>query len=85
MSRNIFRGTPSVFVADPRALSIAQEAITRGFDVGLGKDERMFLYLPFEHAEDAAQARCVTLVASRDDPELTKWAEARRTTPSLSA
>jgi uncharacterized protein (DUF924 family) len=79
MSRNMFRDTPSAFAADPRARSIAQEAIARGFDVGLTKDERMFLYLPFEHAEDAeAQARSVTLMATLDDPELTKWADAHR-------
>lgn len=36
----------------------------------------MFLYLPFEHAEDAeAQARCVALMATLGDPELTEWAE----------
>src|SRR5689334_3480946 len=71
MSRNMFRGTPKAFAADERALSIAQEAIVRGFDVGLSKVERMFLYLPFEHAEDAeAQARGVTLITKLDDPEL---------------
>jgi uncharacterized protein (DUF924 family) len=79
MSRNIFRDTSRAFAADPRALSIAEQAITRGFDVRLTKDERMLLYLPFEHAENAeAQARCVTLMATLDDPELTKWAEAHR-------
>ena len=79
MSRNMLRGTPGAFAADPRALLIAQEAIARGFDAGLTKDERMFLYLPFEHAEDAeAQARCVALMAALDDPELTEWAEAHR-------
>jgi uncharacterized protein (DUF924 family) len=79
MSRNMFRDTPGAFAADPRALSIAQEAIAGGFDVGLTKDERMFLYLPFEHAENAeAQARSVALTATLDDPELTGWAEAHR-------
>jgi uncharacterized protein (DUF924 family) len=34
---------------------------------------------PFEHAEDPAeQARCVTLMATLGDPELTKWAEEHR-------
>jgi uncharacterized protein (DUF924 family) len=79
MSRNMFRDTPRAFAADRRALSIAQEAIDRGFDIGLTKDERMFLYLPFEHAEDAtAQARSVLLMATLDDPELAKFAEAHR-------
>ena len=79
MPRNMFRDTPGAFATDRRALSIAQQAIDRGFDEGLTKDERMFLYLPFEHAEDAAaQARSVMLMATLDDPELTKWAEEHR-------
>jgi uncharacterized protein (DUF924 family) len=79
MSRNMFRDTPRAFAADARALWLAQEAIARGFEAGLTRDERMFLYLPFEHAEDAeAQARCVTLMATLDDPELVKWAEAHQ-------
>jgi uncharacterized protein (DUF924 family) len=79
MSRNMFRDSPLAFAADARALWLAQEAIARGFEAGLTKDERMFLYLPFEHAEDpGAQARSVALMATLGDPELTKWAEAHR-------
>jgi uncharacterized protein (DUF924 family) len=79
MPRNMFRGTPRAFATDARALSIAREAIDRGFEATLNKDERLFLYLPFEHAEDPAeQARCVTLMATLGDPELTKWAEEHR-------
>jgi uncharacterized protein (DUF924 family) len=75
MSRNMFRDTPAAFASDAVALSLAQAAIARGFDRGFSKAERMFLYLPFEHAEDSgAQARCVELMASLNDPELTKWA-----------
>ena len=80
MSRNMFRDTPRAFASDQRALSLAHDAIARGFEAGLTKDERMFLYLPFAHAEDPhAQARCVALMATLDDPELTKWAEAHQT------
>jgi uncharacterized protein (DUF924 family) len=79
MSRNMFRDTPRAFATDQRALCIAQEAIDLGFDAGLTKDERMFLYLPFEHAEEAtAQARSVMLMATLDDRELTKMAEAHQ-------
>jgi uncharacterized protein (DUF924 family) len=79
MSRNMFRDTPRAFAGDPRAFSLAHEAIARGFEAGLTKDERMFLYLPFEHAEEPqAQARCVALMATLNDPELTKWAEAHQ-------
>jgi uncharacterized protein (DUF924 family) len=79
MSRNMFRGTPLAYASDALALSMAHDAIARGFDRGLIKQERMFLYLPFEHAEDRrTQARCVELMASLDDPELTQWAETHR-------
>ena len=79
MSRNMFRGTPRAFASDEQALWLADAAIARGFDAGLSKDQRMFLYLPFEHAEDRrSQARCVELMASLGDPEVRKWAEAHR-------
>ncbi len=65
MSRNMFRDTPRAFATDPLAFWIAQAAIAKGFDTGLTKEERSFLYLPFEHAEDAqAQERCVALMAT---------------------
>ena len=79
MSRNMFRDTPRAFAADPLALSVAEAAIARGFDAGLTKDQRMFLYLPFQHSEDRqSQARSVALTASLGDPELQKWAEAHK-------
>jgi uncharacterized protein (DUF924 family) len=61
------------------ALHIAEVALASGFDRGLTKEERLFCYLPFEHAEDsAAQARGVELILGLGDPELTKWAEAHK-------
>jgi uncharacterized protein (DUF924 family) len=50
-SRNMFRGTPRAFAADPLARRIAREAINHGLDASLREEERMFLYLPFEHSE----------------------------------
>jgi uncharacterized protein (DUF924 family) len=79
MPRNMFRGSPRAFATDAKALEIAEAAIARGFNSGLTKDERLFLYLPFEHAEDKeAQARSVALMAGLGDPELSKWAEAHK-------
>jgi len=79
MSRNMFRDTPRAFAADPQALGVAEAAIARGFDDGLTKDQRLFLYLPFQHSEDRqSQARSVALTASLGDRELQKWAEAHR-------
>ena len=54
LSRNIHRGSPLAFAADPKARQIAKEAIRRGFDAMLTPVERIFMYLPFEHSEDLA-------------------------------
>jgi len=79
MPRNMFRGTARAFATDGKALRIAEAAVAQGFDRALTKDGRMFLYLPFEHAEAReAQARSVALVAGLGDPALTKWAEAHK-------
>jgi len=79
MSRNMFRGTPRAFATDPQAFRVARSAVDRGFDAGLTKDQRQFLYLPFEHSEDREmQARSVALMTSLGDPELAKWAEAHK-------
>lgn len=60
--RNMFRGTPRAFATDRQALHVASEAVDLGIDVLLTPQERVFLYLPFEHAEDgAAQAQSVAL------------------------
>lgn len=53
-TRNIFRDTPRAFAGDARALATAEDALVRGFDRELSVHERWFLYMPFEHAEDAA-------------------------------
>jgi uncharacterized protein (DUF924 family) len=54
MSRNLHRGSAEAFAADVKAQAIARAAVARGFDQTLHPVERMFLYLPFEHAEDLA-------------------------------
>lgn len=51
LSRNVFRGTAEAFAADRHALRIARGMIASGFDTTLAPIERMFVYLPFEHAE----------------------------------
>jgi uncharacterized protein (DUF924 family) len=61
--RNMFRGTPEAFAADVQALALARHAVERGFDRMLPPEQRMFVYLPFEHSESIAdQRRCVELM-----------------------
>ena len=87
-SRNMFRGTPSAFASDAKALAIAETVIAKGFAEALDSDERLFLYLPFEHQENAdAQARSLELISALGDPELTRFARAHKHTkpPSRAA
>ena len=61
-TRNIYRDTPAAFSGDRRARNLAVEAIDSGAEAGLPPIHRVFVYLPLEHSENAAdQARCVTL------------------------
>lgn len=61
-TRNVFRDTPRAFAGDASALSAASALVARGDDQHLSAVQRVFAYLPFEHAEDAhAQAHSVRL------------------------
>jgi uncharacterized protein (DUF924 family) len=51
-SRNVHRDTPDAFAADPLAQELASLAVERGWDREMTPEQRQFLYLPFEHAED---------------------------------
>jgi uncharacterized protein (DUF924 family) len=71
-TRNAFRDTPRAFDGDALALAAARQLVARGDDRRLGRHERPFAYLPFEHAEDlAAQTQSLELFAglARDHPE----------------
>ena len=66
--RNMFRGTARAFATDPLALAVAEHALTAGFDLdpGLDNRSRQFLYLPLEHCEDLEhQRRCLQLTSER--------------------
>lgn len=61
-TRNIHRGKPECFADDPLALQLALEGVERGEDRQLRPVERVFFYLPLEHAEDLGmQERSVEL------------------------
>jgi uncharacterized protein (DUF924 family) len=77
--RNIYRDTPRAFAGDAAALATAVDAIARGLDRMLEPHGRWFLYMPFEHAEDASmQHRSLELFgalsAEMGDPAPLDWA-----------
>lgn len=72
--RNCYRGTAAAFAFDREALQLAAEGLQLAADAALDPIERIFFYLPLEHAEsleaqDAAIAAFSRLVAEAP-PEL---------------
>ena len=51
---HIFRDKPQAYATDPQALAMTLEALAAGEDPQLAPIERVFLYLPLEHAESMA-------------------------------
>ena len=77
--RNMFRGHAEQFATDHLALAIAKGAIDRVFDEELERDERKFLYLPFQHSESLAdQDRALLLFTEAGDDEQVRYAKEHR-------
>jgi uncharacterized protein (DUF924 family) len=79
-TRNIFRDSPRAFAGDALALDVSRASVADGSDRSLIPVERWFLYMPYEHAEEAAaQESSLALFARlRDETGLSdplKWAE----------
>lgn len=51
-SRNIYRNSGRAFEWDDKALRLSLAAVTDQRDLDMQPLQRLFLYLPFEHAED---------------------------------
>ena len=67
-TRNLFRDSPRAFAGDADALATATAVVDASADRGLDRYERWFLYMPFEHTEDAlAQERALRLFAALAD------------------
>lgn len=61
-TRNAHRDTPRAFAGDALALAAARRLVDSGADRQLPPLQRAFVYMPFEHAEDAyMQERAVEL------------------------
>lgn len=50
--RSIYRGSEAAFSGDGKALALARAAVRYQVDENLPLIHRVFLYIPFEHAED---------------------------------
>jgi len=74
--RNLFRNSPKAFATDASALALAVESVDAGLDETLSIEERGFLYMPFQHSEDAEQqARSVVLFASLGNEHSLQFAQ----------
>ncbi|HEX6012488.1 MAG TPA: DUF924 family protein [Geminicoccaceae bacterium] len=77
--RSIWRGTPRAFAQDEAARRVADRAVAAGLDRDLPPEQRLFLYLPFEHSESLAdQERSVALMAGLGDAEWLDYAVRHR-------
>jgi uncharacterized protein (DUF924 family) len=74
--RNLFRDDPRAFATDAEALALSKRAIAAGIDMKLTPEERAFLYMPFQHSEDAAdQARSIELFTAVGIPSNLDFAQ----------
>lgn len=80
-TRNSFRNTARAFAGDARALQTARAMVASGADRALGGVQRIFVYLPFEHAEDLSHQRTAVQLfkqLAQDEParaDLVDWAQ----------
>jgi uncharacterized protein (DUF924 family)/glutathione S-transferase len=56
-TRNLFRGDPRTHAGDQKAQRLALQAFESGTDGSLGHLERLFLSMPFAHAEDLSLSK----------------------------
>jgi uncharacterized protein (DUF924 family) len=80
-SRNIYRDDPRAFEADADARHLAHSIVEQGLDVAMTPQQRLFIYLPFEHSENADdQALAVRLIESLGNEYWTQYAVAHQAT-----
>jgi len=68
--RNMFRDDARTYATDDRALVLASNTISAGWDMELEPVERSFLYMPYQHSENQVmQVRSVELFTSLGDED----------------
>lgn len=77
--RNAYRGTPAAFAFDREALALTVEGMQLAADAALDPIERVFFYLPLEHAESLeaqdAAVEAFARLAAEAPAELRAWCE----------
>ena len=53
LSRQLHRGDAQAFASDTMALALAQEIVSQGLDGQLDTNHKLFVYMPYQHAESA--------------------------------
>jgi uncharacterized protein (DUF924 family) len=81
--RNMFRGSARAFAYDDKALALTLSGMQSGADAALDPVERMFFYMPLQHAEsceaqDESVAAYRRLLAEVPRPLFSPFAGARR-------
>ncbi len=75
-SRQLFRGRAGAFATDSMSLVLAQEAVAGGHHLFVPMPQRMFVLLPYMHAESVdIQAESMRLHKAIDAPDLLKFAQ----------
>ena len=75
-SRHLFRGDARAFASDGMALVLAEEAVGGGHHHFLPMPQRMFVLLPYMHAESAVvQHESIRLHTALGVPDVLKFAE----------
>jgi uncharacterized protein (DUF924 family) len=78
-SRNLFRNDPRSYSSDSIARRLSRAAIAQGFDDAMQREERYFIYLPFEHSEDREdQALSLELIRRLGNEDWTGFATAHK-------
>lgn len=75
VSRQLYRNDARAFASDTMALALAQETIAQGADRALDVHGRLFVYMPFQHAESLViQKQSVKLFENLGDDAFLPYA-----------
>lgn len=80
ISRQLYRGTAAAYAHDGGALALCRDGLERACDRALRPVERLFFYLPLEHAEDlVAQRESLAHAEALRDEVPAAWRDAFET------